>query len=165
MGCFEAVGGALLTELPPVAPAPDMLERLLAGLDGQPAETAPEPTLDLSVKGLATGRWWWLAPGIRIMRLMPRDPTGTRLDLLRVAPGVGLPLHTHSGFETTCIMQGSYQDETGYYGVHDFAEGEPGRVHRPIAGPGADCICILATTGALRPDSWMARMIMGLVDL
>ena len=161
---YEAVGGALLADMAPVAPAADMLDRVLARLDEQVVETQPEPP-DLSVAGVATGHWRRLAPGIRIMRLARRDPTGTRLDLLCVAPGVALPLHTHSGFETTCIMQGSYEDETGEYGLHDFAEGEPGRLHRPVAGPGQDCICILATTGALRPDSWMARMFMRLVDL
>lgn len=161
---FEEIGGALLEGLPPQAMRDGALTRILARLDDEADEPTPEPA-GTTVAALATGRWWWIAPGIRIMPLARRDHTGTRLDLLRVAPGVGLPVHTHSGHETTCIIQGSYDDETGHYAVHDFAEGDANRRHQPVAGAGEECICIIAATGRLHPGSWLARAFMRLIRL
>ena len=119
----------------------------------------------VTLAALAVGRWWWLGPGIRLMPLSRRDASGTRLDLLRVAPGVAMPAHGHTGPETSCILQGAYADETGEYTAYDIAEGDAALDHTPIASPGADCICLIATTGRLRGHTWLARLVQPLIGV
>jgi putative transcriptional regulator len=157
------IGGALIDALEPTALAPDALARTLARLDA-PArpEPAPVPT---TLEGLATKRWWWTGPGIAIMPLLARDTTGTRLDLIRVAPGTGLLRHGHGGFETTCVMRGAFDDGLARYEVGDFAESDEGLLHRPMAQPGDDCICLMATTGRLRPTGPIGRILRPLLGM
>jgi putative transcriptional regulator len=161
---LEEVGGALLASLPPAPLQPDALAAVMARLgDAAPTASAARPATTL--EALATGRWWWLGPGIRLMPLVRRDASGTRLDLIRVAAGMALPGHGHTGAEIACILQGGYVDETGDYAVHDIAEGDVALEHTPIASPGPDCICLIATTGRLRGHTWLARLIQPLIGV
>jgi putative transcriptional regulator len=162
---LEEVGGAFLAALPPASLRPDALARTLARLDNEVTAAHEQPPAPTDLAGLATGRWWWLGPGIRLMPLVRRDTSGTRLDLIRVAPGVAMPGHRHTGREMTCIMQGGYIDETGHYDTHDIAEGDEDLQHTPIAATGPGCICLIATTGRLRGDTWLARFIQPLIDV
>ncbi len=66
-----------------------------------------------------------------------------RVSLLRLEPGRGLPQHKHSGYEYTVVLQGGYTDETGNYGVGDFAVGPGSEQHEPIADPGEPCIAMI----------------------
>lgn len=154
-----ALGGALLEETPPAAMAADALARTLARL-GEPDLTPPPARIPTTVEDFATGRWWWLGPGIRLMPLMRRDRDDARLDLIRVAPGVALPGHGHTGSEVTCVLQGAFGDETGEYHAGDVAEGDEDLDHQPVAlDTGRECICLIATTGRLRGHSWLARLV------
>jgi putative transcriptional regulator len=171
---MEEIGGALLTSLDPVGLNDGALQRTLARLDEiQPARPLSEhpPSVyatqapAVTLEALATGRWWWIGPGIRLMPLRRRDAFDTRLDLIRVAPGVAMPGHGHTGREMACILQGSYLDDTGEYGLHDIAEGDRELAHTPVAMPGPDCICLIATTGRLRGHSWLARLVQPLIGV
>lgn len=161
----QELGGAVLAALPAAPMAPDALARAFAALGEQePPALAPPPAATLAE--FATGRWWWLGPGIRLMPLRKRDADNTRLDLIRVAPGVRLPSHGHTGQELTCVLQGAFGDETGEYIAGDLAEGDPALDHQPMALPvGEECICLIATTGRLRAHSWLARLVQPLVDV
>ena len=161
---LEEVGGALLVALPTVPLRDDALARTLARLDEQAAATVPAVS-PVTLDALAVGRWWWLGPGVRLMPLGRRDASGTRLDLLRVAPGVAIPGHGHTGPEMACILQGAYADETGEYSAYDIAEGDAGLDHTPIASPGPDCICLTATTGRLRGHTLLARLVQPLMGI
>lgn len=66
-----------------------------------------------------------------------------RVSLLRLEPGKGLPLHRHVGNEYTIVLQGGYTDNTGNYGVGDFAVGPGPDQHEPIADPGPPCIALI----------------------
>mgnify|MGYP006173416277 CR=1 FL=1 len=66
-----------------------------------------------------------------------------RDSLLRLEPGRGLPQHKHAGYEYTVCLQGGYTDETGNYGVGDFAVGPGEHRHEPIADPGEPCIALI----------------------
>jgi putative transcriptional regulator len=159
---MEEIGGALLEDLLPVALRPDALSHTLARL----GEAASEPSsIPVTLEALAVGRWWWLGPGIRLMPLQRRDASQTRLDLIRVAPGVALPAHGHTGPETACILQGGYSDETGEYSAYDIAESDGDLDHVPVASPGPDCICLIATTGRLRGHTWLSRLVQPLIGV
>ena len=161
----EAAGGAILSDLPPTALAADALERAFAHLDAPVApaswDRAPLPP---TLAALATGRWRWTGPGIAMMSLLPRDASDTRLDLIRVAPGVALLEHGHAGRESTCVLQGGFADEDGEYHEGDFVAGGDG-AHRPVALAGEPCICLIATSGHLRPRGplgWLVRPLLGM---
>ena len=89
---LEAVGGALLDDLSTEALSPDALERVTARLDGQPSALRSMSFMPLSkaVDTLTSGRWRWCGPGVHMMPLIKRDAADTRLDLIRVAPGMAL---------------------------------------------------------------------------
>ena len=159
----EALGGALLEAAPPAALAAEALSRALARLDDGASEPiaarAPLPDPDPLATWTRGRRWRPLAVGIRLLPLVPRDATGTRLDLIRVAPGVALPQHDHRDRETTYVLAGAFVDLTGEYHAGDVAEGDAGLDHRPRAVAGGDCVCRIATTGGLRPRSLLARLL------
>lgn len=161
---MEAIGGALLDDLSPMALQPDALSRTLARLGDAVADPEPE-AVPVTLEALAVRRWWWLGPGIRLMPLRRRDESRTRLDLIRVAPGIAMPAHGHTGLETACILQGGYSDSTGEYAAYDIAESDGDLDHAPVASPGPDCICLLATTGSLRGHSWLARLVQPLIGV
>jgi len=161
-----AIGGEMLTELPPAALAADSLAKVLGRLEEAAPPAPPARPVPTTVEQLATGRWWWIGPGMRLMPLLRRGADNVRLDLIKVAPGVRLPGHGHTGTELTCVLRGAFGDETGEYHAGDFAEGEPGLEHEPMALPvGQDCVCLIATEGRLRAHSWVARLVQPLVGV
>jgi putative transcriptional regulator len=157
-------GGALLDGLAPAPMAPDALARTLARLEATPVGSAPvAPAFDLAA--LASGRWRRVAPGIAIMKLLPRDATDSRLDLIRVAPGRALLSHGHTGPETTCVLTGAFADGTGIFAAGDCVEADAALDHTPCALPGEDCICLIATTHHLRAHSWLGRLVRPLLGM
>ncbi len=158
----EAAGGALLEALEPAALAPDALARTLGRLDAAVAEPAPA---QFDIVALASGRWRRVAPGIAMMPLIARDATDSRLDLIRVAPNRALLAHGHEGAETTCVLRGAFTDGVGTYGPGDCMETDPALSHQPRALPGEDCVCLIAVTHHLRPQSWLGRMVRPLLGM
>jgi putative transcriptional regulator len=156
---MEEIGGAMLASLPQADLQADALARTLERLAGENDVVTPaEPD---TLASLAVGRWHWIAPGIRLMPVADRDMTGTRLDLVRVSPGTALPTHDHGGLETTCVLQGSFNDGQEIFQLYDVAESTPGLTHTPTATAGPDCICLTATTARLRPEGRVARLVLG----
>ncbi len=161
-----AIGGSLLEDLPPATLAADSLASVLGRLGSPLPPVAPARPVPTTVEQLATGRWWWIGPGMRLMPLMKRGADDARLDLIKVAPGRRLPGHGHAGMELTCVLRGAFGDETGEYRAGDVAEGEPGLEHEPMALPvGEDCVCLIATEGRLRAHGWLARLVQPLVGV
>ena len=159
----DIIGGALLDDQPPALLPAESFARVLARLD-DPARPDPAPA-PLHLADIALGQWSWIAPGISIMKLLPRDESGTRLDLIRVAPGTALLEHGHAALETTCVLQGGFEDGHGAYHTGDMMEGNAGLSHQPKALAGPDCICLMATTGHLRPVSLLGRIICPLIGM
>jgi putative transcriptional regulator len=158
----EELGGAFLEAEPPVAVAADALSRITGLLDAAAPDVPPvspraaRPNIDALMGGR---RWRRVGLGIRLMPLVPRDQTGTRLDLIRVAAGVALPQHDHTGPEIACVLAGGFADAIGEYHAGDIAEGDVGLDHQPRALAGEDCICLIATTGFLRARSLLVRLL------
>jgi putative transcriptional regulator len=176
----EAIGGAMLADLPPAELAPDALSRTLARLDSptRQRDAAAEPILlgegvplpDV-LRGLVRPKWRWVAPGIsRITVDVPRrnpETAGAREHawLLRVTPGASLPDHGHRGWEATCVLAGSFSDVTGTYAAGDVAEPDVGVMHQPVAGAGEPCVCLIAWEGRLRMRGMLARLVQPLLGV
>ena len=153
---LNAVGGALI-EREPVAEfgAIDdaVLEKALARLEEVPVEPRPaapsrrHPAFEWAPAPLVPH----LRPGMDWRRVMGKfdemrlDLPGDfhRVSLLRLESGRGLPEHKHAGYEYTVVLQGGYTDDTGNYGVGDFAVGPGDHRHEPIADPGEPCIALI----------------------
>jgi putative transcriptional regulator len=102
--------------------------------------------------------WKTLAPGIEQFKIkMPRR--GGDLRLLRVQPGLKLLRHGHYGSELTLVLKGAYGDETGEYRTGEVADLDEDIEHRPKAGPGEECICIIAGERHPRYKSLAIRLL------
>jgi putative transcriptional regulator len=153
VGRLRDLGGVLL-EQEDDGPAFDeaALEQVLAKLEGVPVDPAPVPAVPPS------GFEWAPAPLVPYLGKTPRwrraiggfenvpirmESDTHRVELLRLEPGRGLPVHHHVGNEYTIVLQGGYTDATGNYGVGDFAVGPGSQDHEPIADPGEPCIALI----------------------
>ena len=70
-----------------------------------------------------------------------------------------------AGAKSTCVLQGGIADGAGAYHAGDFMEAEGDFTHRPTALQGETCICLIATSGRLRPRGllgWLVRPLLGM---
>lgn len=127
------------------------LDQVLARLDAVPVEAvparpAPRPGFGWApapLRPYLAGKDWKRAfGGFEEIRIGLHGGSH-RVSLLRLAPGKGLPQHRHVGDEFTIVLQGGYTDNTGNYGVGDFAVGPGLHDHEPIADPGEPCIALI----------------------
>jgi len=171
----EAVGGALLETLEPTLMAPDALARALSKLEAElpqarpragpsrrprPADwiAAPEAATD------ALARKRWAAPGVWTapVRLAHRAPGHSYL--LGIGPGISVPLHTHRGVESLCVLKGSLEDgET--LGPGDFRESDEAVVHRPRVTRDGECVCLIWTERPLVPRSFIGWLMQPFVGI
>lgn len=153
-GLRGLLGALVDAEQPEVdAPADEAsLDDVLTRLDGIPVE--PPPSARLVPAGFewapealrrylpAHPKWRPMFGGFDEIKLSLHGDTH-RISLLRLAPGKGLPVHRHVANEYTVVLQGGYTDNTGNYGVGDFAVGPGAEEHEPIADPGEPCIALI----------------------
>jgi len=175
---LEAVGGALLEELPPETLAPEALARTLEAIDAVPA--APKrarhtprrrPTLPDGVawpralQHCSATPWRWLGPGMRWSRVtLPHDATAN-VFLLRIGAGKKLPEHTHSDCELTQVLCGTFHDGRALFGPGDFDEADRSFHHQPTVLPGGDCICLASVSGRVLFKGVIARTLGALVGM
>ena len=165
VAALERLGGALLAGLPPMtvdrptpAPSPIGMERRTEmPRSGLGASEVPAPLIRLVGGDLDAVRWSWLSPGVRHHRL-PVGGRGT-LSLLKVSPGRAIPEHRHAGSELTLVLRGSFEDVTGRYQPGDIADLDESIAHTPVAGPGLDCVCLVASENPARFRGLIARLI------
>ena len=159
----QAIGGAVLEGARKEAVSGSLKARVLARLD---APVVPEPTYERAgvypgpvveaLKGKAP-RWRALGMGIR-QCILSSGPQGA-VRLLYIPPGQAVPDHCHNGIELTLVLQGSFTDATGRFGVGDLEVADQAVEHTPIADAGAPCICLAATDAPLRFTSLMPRLL------
>lgn len=162
-GAHEAVGGALLEDTAPEALSSDLKPGLMEMLD-TPYE--PEPVFRRSgvypgpvmeaLKGRPP-RWKRLGGGVRQTILSAGETGSARL--LYIPSGQAVPDHGHNGLELTLVLQGSFSDEAGQFRVGDVEIADDTLEHTPVAGAGADCICLAATDAPLRFSSLIPRLL------
>jgi putative transcriptional regulator len=159
----EAVGGLLLSDLPPAEMSPDALDLALARIERpDPANAAvtaapadwirvPSQVLEaLRAHGRRSAFGAWVSP-------VTKGPGGARSYLIGMAPGRGVARHTHAGHELTCVLKGSFIDGGVVYGPGDFTEHDGDMTHAPQATD-EDCVCLLATDAPLMPADWVGRL-------
>ncbi|WP_424943650.1 ChrR family anti-sigma-E factor [Aliiroseovarius crassostreae] len=159
----QAVGGAVLEDIKAVAVSPSLKETILAQLDDP---FTPDPVYDRNgiypgpvmeiMKGRAP-KWKKLGMGVR-QDILSADAHGS-VRLLYIPPGQAVPDHSHNGLEMTLVLQGSFSDETGRFGVGDIEIADETLEHTPIADPGEACICLAATDARLRFNALMPRLL------
>ena len=67
------------------------------------------------------------------------------LKLIKMEPGVSVPLHSHGGKEYILVLSGSFCDEFGKYNKGDIQINDQKIKHTPIACKEEGCICLSIT--------------------
>lgn len=166
LDAHQAIGGALLDDLPEVAMNDDALAAVLSRLD----DAAPDPAPTLKRKagvfpaplqdyvgGDADAVRWKMAGGGVKQAILSTDGKAT-VRLLRIPAGSAVPDHGHNGTELTLVLQGAFSDEDGYFARGDVEVATEEVEHTPVAAEGEDCICLAATDAPLRFTSWLPRI-------
>lgn len=159
----QSAGGALMETTQSVPLSADLKANILAQLD---APFTPTPVYERSgiypgpivqvLKGRAP-RWKSLGMGVK-QDILSQGKEGS-VRLLYIPAGQTLPDHSHSGLELTLVLQGSFSDETGQFGVGDVEVADETLEHTPTADVGPACICIAATDAPLRFRAIMPRLL------
>lgn len=170
---LEAIGGAALSEMPPVEfDADTALERALAALDEDvPADTRTHGADDLPSalvarlpSDLAALPWRRVARGVAEYAVGTAE-SGYAAKLLRIQPGAKVPFHTHRGEELTVVLKGGFRDADAMYGEGDFAVADPAVRHSPVATEDAVCYCLAVTNAPLRLLGPLGRLIDPLLQM
>ena len=67
------------------------------------------------------------------------------LKLIKMDPGVSVPLHSHGGKEYILVLEGSFCDEYGHYSRGDIQINDQKIKHTPIASEDTGCVCLSIT--------------------
>ena len=167
---LEAFGGAELEAVKPV-PIADrgaMLARIMAEKGERPAPAGPQhpqgrdallPGPLRRYLGMPLDRvpWRRRLPSVREYRIP--NPEGLDVGLFWFKAGGAIPGHTHEGYELVLVLEGSYTDETGRYARGDIQWADDTIDHRPIADPGADCLCFAVADAPLRLTGFWGRLL------
>jgi putative transcriptional regulator len=160
----ETAGGVVLEGLEAVETSDDLRARVFDGLDEDIVPEAPAPKKTgiypgalVAEMGADQPRWRSLGGGIR-QAILSEDKQGSAR-LLYIPPGMAVPDHTHGGLELTLVLQGSFHDETGEFGVGDVEVAEDDLDHTPTAGMGEACICLAATDAPLKFSGFLPRLL------
>lgn len=163
MEAHQAVGGIVLEDSDAVALSGGLKSDIFAQLDA-PAEPEPVyrrrgiypgPVME-ALKGRPP-RWKNLGGGVR-QDILTEDETGS-VRLLYIPGGKAVPDHSHGGLEMTLVLQGSFSDETGRFGVGDIEIADEDLEHTPVADAGDPCICLAATDAPLRFRALLPRLL------
>ena len=173
---MEQVGGAVIERLPPSEMSPGAfaaVEARLSGSAGKAAATpAPSaagfrdiPDLPRFVRQCRDSSWKWIAPKVHFRPIGLPRPSETRVFLLRSKPGTKMVEHTHTGFEMTCVLSGSFAHDGGHFGPGDFDFGDGSDDHDVVVDSAEDCICLVAMQGDLKLHGMIGRLLQPLVRM
>lgn len=167
----QALGGALLDDLEPMALDAQAREAALARLEtpSSPVERAlprgADPSLPAPLRHFPLGPWRWLGPGVHVRDVLgPRDGD-CRVILLKIAPGQSTPRHTHGGVELTCVLSGAYATEDGVFSPGDFEEADHSVTHQPRVVSTEPCLCVAALDGQIVLPGRLGRLLAPFVRL
>lgn len=159
----QAVGGAVMESAGASKVSDGLLTSVLDRLDedwvAEPAFERsgifPGPVVE-AMQGRAP-KWRKLGMGVR-QDILSADHEGS-VRLLYIPPGQAVPDHGHNGQELTLVLQGSFSDETGRFGVGDLEVADEELEHTPVADEGEACICLAATDAPLKFNAFFPRLL------
>ena len=169
---LNRLGGELLGGLDPVPVAEDAFTRLLQRLDdSSPASAAEAVQLPahggcagltralrrLAPAGVEQLEWKRSGRGVRTSRLRFGDPQ-REVALYRIRAGSRVLEHGHCGSEITVVLSGAFADHEGCYRAGDFVLRGTTDVHRPVAAPEADCLCLGVLEAPIRLGGLFGRI-------
>jgi putative transcriptional regulator len=173
MANFEAIGGAILDDMPPAALAGDLFGRTMERLElSQPLRVKgrtmikhPELGLELprAMQDCEVGPWKWLGPGFKWSKVKIAGSPGAKVMLLKGKAGLHLPAHGHTGLEFMQVLFGSLSDERGLYFPGDLDEAGDDVDHRPVVGQESECVCLAALEGDTRLHGFLGRLLRPIV--
>ena len=175
VGVFEAVGGALIEDMPDSAMDPQALDLALARIE-RPETHGPARRAGLDRRGIGLGRLpaalagrtigmrRFVAPDLWVAHILSNAPDGWRTYLLHAGKGARLLQHGHRGAELTTVIYGAFRDETGIYGPGDFAEADDGLDHRPAVEGDHACLCLISAEGGVRAGG-LGRLLQPLLQV
>ena len=164
---FEALGGALLSDLfgtegegesedlpDPIGDLAEQMARspreaVAAPIEYDPLLPAPLLAYVGSSKSLD---WQKVVPGVSTIEL-PLDRSGVPARLIRSAPGLKVPRHTHVEREYDLILAGGLHDLTrgGDFEVGDVQTADESVDHELEVLPGEDCIVLTVNAAMAKP--------------
>ncbi|PID37273.1 MAG: transcriptional regulator [Rhodobacterales bacterium] len=166
----QAVGGLVLESAAPAhlsdglkARVIDLLDRPAAPAEAPHAGHGPYPGPVAEALHGKPPRWRRLGGGAR-QHILSATASGT-VRLLYIPAGGAVPDHGHNGLEMTLVLQGSFSDETGTFGVGDVQVVDEDLHHLPVAGNEAPCICLAATDMPLRFNALIPRLLQPLLRI
>lgn len=169
---MESIGGALLcNDCTPAKMNSDSLDAVLAQLDDEMtrqdthkadfdfpyAAKIPAPVMQrLAAQSRKQPRWTKAFKGMEVIDVPLSRQTTSHVRLMKVAPGIETPEHSHQGMELTLVLDGAFTDETGSYGAGAILLHDDESHHAPVACPKQGCICVVATESPVRfTRGWM----------
>jgi quercetin dioxygenase-like cupin family protein len=120
-----------------------LASRIAAETEREPAQSVPQPR--------AEAQWEEAAPGLAF-KLLSTDTEKDRVSMLvRLAPGVAYPPHTHGGVEELYLLNGELwiDDKKLYPGDYNRAEAGTGD-QRVWSETGCTCVLLTSTRDRLR---------------
>jgi anti-sigma factor ChrR (cupin superfamily) len=114
------------------------------------AESGTDPVLPVTTR-CTDPEWEEPAPGI-FCKLLATDPDRGRVSMLvRLAPGVAYPPHTHAGLEELHLLDGELWIEDRKLSPGDYNRAEPGTSDRRVwSETGCTCVLITSTRDIIR---------------
>lgn len=169
MAEFDALGGAVLEDGETAKMDAASLEatlRLIGEMDQakqgdivakvQKPGLFPQPLHDYVGGDLASVQWKSVGGRVR-QAVLPTDKAAS-VRLLYIPAGAAMPDHGHQGMELTLVLQGGIQDDGAYFGPGDVEVAGEEMEHTPVAAPGLDCICLVATDAPLKFSGFLPRI-------
>ncbi|WP_238365144.1 ChrR family anti-sigma-E factor [Mesobacterium pallidum] len=166
LGAFEALGGAVLDDVAPIAMGHESLSACMARIKSGEGATEPparpkDPVLPAPLAeyvggGLDAIRWRPVGMGVK-QAILPTDK-GASARLLYIPAGQSVPDHSHRGLELTMVLQGAFSDQTDRFARGDVETADDDLEHTPVAEAGEDCICLAVTDAPLKFKGWMPRL-------
>jgi putative transcriptional regulator len=167
---FERTRGVALADAEPAPLAPAALQNALRVISAEePALAVVSPRRQSEYAGPLSayplGSWRRIGVGLQWRSVGVPAEAGTRVFMLKAAPGTRIPAHTHSGSEWTCVLQGAFRHQLGRYGAGDFDEADDTVEHHPTVEDRGECICVVALQGDVRLKGWAGRLIQPFVRI
>lgn len=168
LSIMELIGVSLFDQLSPTgvnAAAPVMALRAgeadagVATRNPAASGDVPEPLTGVIGRYLDDVQWTRLVPGVQVHDIALSEGARGSLKLIKIAPGMVLPQHSHKGSELTLVLRGACQDATGHYKAGDVADLSEETSHQPVADATEGCVCLIATEHKLRFKGVVARLL------